>query len=256
MTIIRAVAFDLWGTLIVDTPGSLRRRTELRTERLLVALAGAGYPATSESLLAAYRLGWSRAEESRRPGLDISSRRQVELFLEALQPGLPSRLAAAEIDRIADVYAEALLDLPPPLIPGAAEALDFCRERDVRTALVSNTGQTPGRVLRRALRSLGLAGRIDVWVFSDEIGLSKPAPAIFRHAVSALGVRPEETLFVGDTPDLDVAGARAAGMRILQVGSGNGVSAPPPDLVLPDLRGFARALHAAGFVLAPARGDR
>ena len=48
---------------------------------------------------------------------------------------------------------------------------------------------------------------------SSVFGIEKPDPAIFRAALEALNVAPEEALYVGDLYDVDVVGARAAGME-------------------------------------------
>ncbi len=215
-------------------------------------LAGLGCRAEPEALRDAYRAGWQQAEVVRATGIDVSSREQVVLFLDALDPALRPALSPGQFQAIADEYAEGLVSWPPDAVPGAAEALAACRAAGTRTALVSNTGSTPGRVLRRTLRTLGLAEYLDVWVFSDEIRLSKPVPAIFKHTLAALHTDPAETLFVGDTPELDVIGAKAAGMWMLQLGLKSGPG-PRADLRAADLRGFVAALHRAGLQLAPAR---
>lgn len=256
MHAIRAVAFDLWGTLISDEPASWERRVLLRNDRLIAMLAAAGVRVAPEQLREAQRRGWSDAEVIRDRGGDISSRDQVTRFLEHLELGLAGRLPHDVFDRIAHTYAEALVESPPAMVPGARAALEACRAAGTRTALVSNTGSTPGRVLRRTLSSHGLANLIDVWVFSDEIRLSKPVPDIFRHAVRALGVPPSDCLFVGDTPKLDVVGGKAAGMWVLQVGDKSGDGGPDPDVRSHDLTGFVQVLAAAGLYLAPVRGER
>jgi FMN phosphatase YigB (HAD superfamily) len=63
---------------------------------------------------------------------------------------------------------------------------------------------------------MGIAERVDFAVFSSEIGRRKPDPAIFERALEALGVTPEEALFVGDRLWEDVGGAGAVGMRTVQ----------------------------------------
>src|SRR6266542_6083176 len=57
-----------------------------------------------------------------------------------------------------------------------------------------------------------LAGLFDVELFSCEVGLVKPEPAIYVRCIEALGVSPAECLFVGDGGSNELAGARAAGM--------------------------------------------
>ena len=63
---------------------------------------------------------------------------------------------------------------------------------------------------------LGIAERIDYAVFSSELGKRKPHAEIFRRALEALGVAPEEALFVGDRLYEDVRGAKAVGMATVQ----------------------------------------
>src|SRR5262249_52420812 len=67
--------------------------------------------------------------------------------------------------------------------------------------------------LRSLCTSMGLAEYVMTWALSFEVGRCKPDPAIFRYACEALGVAPEETLMVGDTP-ADAA-AVDAGCRVL-----------------------------------------
>ncbi len=93
--------------------------------------------------------------------------------------------------------------------------LETLRERGLKVGLVSNAFDPPA-LLHRDLEQLGITERIDFAVFSSEVGRRKPDPAIFEHALEALGVAAGRTLFVGDTLATDVAGAAALGMRTCQ----------------------------------------
>jgi len=93
--------------------------------------------------------------------------------------------------------------------------LDTLRDRGLRTGLVSNVFD-PGWLMRNDLERMGLAERLDVAVFSSEIGKRKPHPAIFQAALDALGVEPESTLFVGDRRYEDVRGSKELGMHAVQ----------------------------------------
>jgi putative hydrolase of the HAD superfamily len=93
--------------------------------------------------------------------------------------------------------------------------LDALRERGLKLALVSNAFD-PAWLLHRDLELMGLAERLDVAVFSSEVGLRKPHPAIFERALEALGVAPENALFVGDRLFEDVRGAAELGMTTVQ----------------------------------------
>src|SRR5207253_1592699 len=75
----------------------------------------------------------------------------------------------------------------------------------------------PPWLLHCDLEQLGVRERLDVAVFSSEVGWRKPHPAIFERALELLGgIAPERTLFVGDSLANDVAGAAAFGMTTVQ----------------------------------------
>lgn len=98
---------------------------------------------------------------------------------------------------------------------GTHALLESLRERGFLLGLVSNAFDPPD-LLHRDLAELGVAERLDVAVFSSEIGRRKPDPEIFEHALSAVGVDAAEVLFVGDNLATDIAGARALGMHTCQ----------------------------------------
>ena len=62
----------------------------------------------------------------------------------------------------------------------------------------------------------GLAELLDVLVFSEEVGVAKPDPRIFQHALDELGVDPNDAMFVGDRLETDVQGAANLGMTTVQ----------------------------------------
>ncbi|MCZ6888932.1 MAG: HAD family hydrolase, partial [Gammaproteobacteria bacterium] len=61
----------------------------------------------------------------------------------------------------------------------------------------------------------GLGALIDVCLVSGTIGIRKPAPAIFTMMSKAVGIPLHECAMVGDSPELDIAGASRAGMRAI-----------------------------------------
>ncbi|MCZ7426801.1 HAD family hydrolase [Micromonospora sp. WMMA1949] len=95
---------------------------------------------------------------------------------------------------------------------GTLDVLDALRERGHRLALISNaTSETA-----EAWAAGPLARRFDVAVFSCEVGLAKPDPAIYRTAAQRLGVAPGDCVYVGDGADGELAGAAAVGMTVLR----------------------------------------
>ena len=82
-------------------------------------------------------------------------------------------------------------------------------QRGLLTAVVSNIGDT---VCERAQRSHGWLSRFDVLVWSYQLRMIKPSPAIYLYALEKLGTRPEEALFIDDRP-VNVEGANALGIK-------------------------------------------
>ena len=93
--------------------------------------------------------------------------------------------------------------------------LESLRGRGLKLGLVSNAFD-PGWLLHRDLEQMGLSQRLDFSVFSCEVGTRKPHPAIFERALDALGVEPENALFVGDRLYEDIRGAGELGMTTVQ----------------------------------------
>jgi putative hydrolase of the HAD superfamily len=89
---------------------------------------------------------------------------------------------------------------------------------------------TNGSALRQRekLSRARLDGLFASVVISEEVGVEKPDPEIFRRALAATGLAAEEVLFVGDDPQRDVAGAQGAGMRTCWVSHHRAYPPGPP----------------------------
>ena len=218
MPVLRAVIFDLWGTLLMDTPELGRAREKARLEGLEAALAEAGLAYETAEVERAYREAAEELQRLQGQERDLPSDGRAALFLRRLDHELAARAAPELLRALARSPIEAARRFPPVLAPDAVEALESVRRDGRRTGLISNTGATPGPALRPVLARHGVLALLDVATFSDEEGRSKPAPDIFRRTLSALDVQPHEALFVGDTPELDVAGPLQVGMWTVQVG--------------------------------------
>lgn len=133
-----------------------------------------------------------------------------------------SRVYFVELMRAAGVVDEALLaeglaavraehrrrSLWDAVGPDVVETLTRLRDAGRRLLVVSNSD---GR-LHELMRRTGLDGYFDLIVDSTEAGTEKPDPRIFHHALATLGASPDDTLHVGDFYEIDVIGARAAGV--------------------------------------------
>lgn len=112
---------------------------------------------------------------------------------------------------------------------------------NVRLGMITNGAP---KIQRLKLNGSGLAEFFDPLIVSGDLGIGKPDPAIFQHALERAGVDADSALMVGNSVTHDVAGAQSAGLRAVWVNR-TGESCPPeirPDLVVTTLDGLTAGL--------------
>jgi putative hydrolase of the HAD superfamily len=146
-------------------------------------------------------------------------------------------LVAGELDTalpLSDVEDALLAALRFRAYPEVPEALAALRAGGARLAVVSNWDVSLHDVLERtALRPL-----VDVVVTSAEARVAKPDPRIFAIALERLGAPRDGAVHVGDSLEVDVAGARAAGVGAVLVVRDGGTPVPEGVRVVASLRGL------------------
>ena len=213
---VRAVSLDALGTLVQLEPPAPRLRDALAAEGLEVTLAGAQRALTAEI---AYYL------EHHLEGHDA-------VALEDLRDRCAAVLGAELGLGPSRVRAPMLGALRFHAFEDAAPALAELRSRGLALVVVSNWDCS----LRGALAGAGLDTLVDWVVPSAQARAAKPDPAPFLRALELVGVTAEQTLHVGDSPENDLGGARAAGMRgVLLARQGGG----PPGAI----RSLAELAH-------------
>jgi putative hydrolase of the HAD superfamily len=237
---LRAVLFDAGGTLIHPDRRFLRE-----------TLAAEGVPVDAAALAAAEAAARDAATrataEGRAPDNAARGRVMWPAFFAALG------CSNGQLERILQVVGrhsrERGLWTKPEA--GAADALRTLRARGLALGVVSNSD---GRVAT-FLDGAGFAPFLDVIVDSAVVGVEKPDPAIFRIACDRLGVPPAACLYVGDVYELDVLGARRAGMEAVLVdAAGRHAALDCPRIAsVRELPGWLAARAAAAF---PAGGWR
>lgn len=128
---------------------------------------------------------------------------------------------------------------------GATETLAALKSRGYRLGVVSNAD---GRV-RTLLDRAGLSDFLELVVDSAETGLEKPDPRIFLAAAGRLGLPPGDCVYVGDIYEIDVRGARAAGLEAILIGTS---PAPEPVTRVPDLVSLLPLFPPTGLAIRPA----
>jgi putative hydrolase of the HAD superfamily len=128
------------------------------------------------------------------------------LILTAAGVPLSDATAAALDDLQAYHKAHNLWELVPDDV---APALTALRERRLRLTVVSNAN---GTLCAHAER-VGLSPLVDCILDSCDLGVEKPDPRLFEIALERSGAEAATTIHVGDLYEVDVIGARAAGIR-------------------------------------------
>lgn len=138
-------------------------------------------------------------------------------WLDALEVTGDRDAAAAALHDILSLEA---LRLWRQVTPWARSGLAACAAAPVRLGVVSNADGTVEEQLRDhelAQVGPGPGTPVEVVVDSAVVGVAKPDPAVFTHALEPLGLEPAQAWYVGDTVTYDVAGARAAGLRAIHL---------------------------------------
>jgi len=207
---IRAVIFDFIGTLVSVKGYSL----ENSKIKLYKAIVDAGFKVSQEKFLEAY----SQAHEKYRV---IRYQKLVEVtnaiwISEALNSlGFRASPEDDSIKTAVNIFFEDYLS-SFRLRRCARQTLEMLAE-NYKLGLLSNFTYAP--VIYAGLRQTCLSKFFDVILVSDVVGWRKPHAKIFEEALKRLGVAAEETLFVGDSPEEDIKGAKQLGMKTVFVAS-------------------------------------
>ncbi|KAA5930882.1 phosphoglycolate phosphatase [Pantoea sp. Bo_2] len=209
-TDIRALAFDLDGTLVDSAPGLAdaidRTLNDLRLPRA----------------------GLERVSTWIGNGADIMMARALTFALGREPQPEEQRDARALFDRH---YADTV-DAGSTLFPQVKQTLDALKSSGLPMAIVTNK---PTPFVAPLLESLGIADAFSLIIGGDDVPVKKPHPAAIFMVLGTFGVLPNELLFVGDSRN-DIQAAQAAGVPNVAMTYGYNYGEPiatsQPDLTL------------------------
>jgi putative hydrolase of the HAD superfamily len=206
---IKGVSFDFWSTLFVLTD---EKKTWLVVkERMLKIFSEYGISLEGEKLLDCFREAMAIClDKQENHGLEFDPEEQLQYILARL--GIKFNKEMFESLYLA--YTTTLLDVPPKLMDGAVQVINELAGL-FSLALICNTGRTPGKVIRQLMKRNGIFEQFEVVHFSNELGIAKPNPEIFRKTLAKLNLSAQEVVHIGDNPLTDVWGAKSVGMRAI-----------------------------------------
>ncbi len=196
----RAILFDLDDTLLDHSGIQRNLALQLRQRHMAFAAADAGALAQLsmqllDELWPQVLAGAMTLHEAR----TLRYRRMLQAFGESDD----------EAEALAHWHAGAYIEAET-LVPGALALVTAARARGLRLAIVSNNTRAEQE---RKLNRHGLAPHFEALVVAADHGIAKPEPRLFHIALEALEVDAADAVMIGDSWPLDIAGARAAGIR-------------------------------------------
>ncbi|MDQ2952430.1 MAG: HAD-IA family hydrolase [Chloroflexota bacterium] len=196
MTRIDAVLFD-WGDTLFESPHA--------PSMILEAARESGIPMDAAAAEHLWTDIWaaSKTAQEHAKGRDLSTDAHRRVWTDLFER---ARTNVPGIERV--LYERVMKPSSWRPYVDAEPTLRTLRDRGLKIGIVSNHPYD----LRPFLAEHGLAGYIDAYVLSGEVGAAKPSPEMFTEASRMLGVAPEHALMVGDDAVSD-GGAAAVGFQ-------------------------------------------
>ena len=196
---IKAITFDLWNTLFQNISYN-----NIRKNLINKFLERNGFKISDAHLNQAFNNNFNflnpRFKTTRFK--HIYTQKRITSMLNELK----IELETDESKEINNIVENIMLSNPPELKIGVFDTLSTLSV-DYNIGMISDTGITPGKIIRVILKNYNILDYFDVTVFSDETGFYKPHPIAFKTALSQLDCSPRNAIHVGDLLDTDVKGA-------------------------------------------------
>jgi HAD superfamily hydrolase (TIGR01549 family) len=229
LTGVEAICVDFYNTLVFHREGSGRGRA------LIGYLEANGFAHAPWE----HQVLYDVFDEHDAKYAPLGSPADRDAYYEYLAHRVFERLEVPTSDGDAKRHAAGLWRVLGPdafgVFADVPSTLSSLRARGYPIAILSNWQ----RGLRHFCTELGLSEHVDHVVASGDIGIAKPAPAIFAEACARLGRRPETVLHVGDSFAEDYRGGEAAGLQVLLLQRAPG----PHPADVPMIRGLDELLR-------------
>jgi putative hydrolase of the HAD superfamily len=212
---VEVITFDLWDTIVIDDSDEAKR-------------AAAGLPSKRVARRDLFYNAVNKVQAVERSVADLAYDLTDGAFnkvwhdqhvtwvigerMRLMLAGLGVELPEADFAELVHRHEVMELEYRPDPVPGVHEALRALQKK-YKLAIVSDAIVSPGRCLRELLDGEGLLECFDAFAFSDEVGASKPAPAVFEYIAKECDCSLSGIVHIGDREHNDIGGPHAVGAR-------------------------------------------
>ncbi|MEJ2241838.1 MAG: HAD family hydrolase [Candidatus Bathyarchaeota archaeon] len=213
---IKAITFDLDGTL---AHGALDN--EKYRKALINYLTKIGYSGGIDQLNKSHQAMLERQKKSQARNIEL----RFDLLYSDLLYNLGLDITQQRLENIEDLYNQFFkIDI----VPGVKDLLEDLSGK-YKLGIVANAIT---KVSRIALQKLGLIKYFDCIVLSRDLGARKPDPEIFIYALRSMWIKGNEAVHVGDSLEVDVQGAKNAGMQTVWIKGNDEAVDIHPDFII------------------------
>jgi putative hydrolase of the HAD superfamily len=236
----KAVIFDYIGTLVNCKNYSM----EASEDNLYTALVSEGFKVSKDSFLEQYNQAHQKYRKVRYEQFrEVTNAVWVAEALCNL--GFEVTPDDPRVKAALNVFFQDFIDTLE-LRENAKKLVKQSKEH-CKVALISNFTHAP--VIYKSLRKMGISEFFNVVMVSEEVGWRKPSAKIFQTALNKLQIQPCEAVYIGDSPNEDIKGAKEAGLKTVFVPSQFNKlkdlkeSKQKPDHTAKDLKEICKSLN-------------
>ena len=205
--IIKAVLFDMGNTLI-------KYDVKVFEEPFHRILHSLGIPKSLDEIKKAFLSAENEAKDLNL--LSLFGKMKCEEYWNRWNSLVLKHLGVAKHRELGRIVQSKWFDfLNCTLHPEVEEVLSELKRRKLKIGVISTAYEEE---INNILEKVGLGSSVfNIKVGVDTTRNRKPNPVVFKYAIDKLGVKPEETVFVGDNVEVDYKGAENVGMHALLI---------------------------------------
>lgn len=204
------ICIDLWNTIYDSYNGF--ERNKYRQRVLIDELDKTGTMILSDEFDRAMKATWDFFEKSwKEKHITPSARECVEFFWKYTGSSINEK----SIEVVTNAFEDSVLVHKPKLIPDVEDVLKEL-SKNFKLAIISDTGFSPGSILKQLMLEDGIDKYFSAFSFSNETGYSKPNETAFMFAIKQLNGDVKQSTHIGDIEHTDVLGAKQLGMNAIR----------------------------------------